>query len=220
MIKQHNQSGLKYFCKTTRNNPLTYLGSGRYWKRHLAIHGKDISTLWCYLYHSKQELIDDAISFSASHNIVKSVDSSGQKIWANEKNENGLDGGSQKGRILSESCRAKLSIAGKQRIQTELTKNKIKMSKQGKKRSPFSQEWKDNLSNNHRSKKGYVLTLSESTKQQIATALSKPIYCVTNDTIYPSRKIAALELSLNVTNIYSVIAGRQKSTGGFVFRQL
>jgi hypothetical protein len=38
MVKTHNQTSLKYFCKTVKNNPLTYLGSGKYWTRHLKAH--------------------------------------------------------------------------------------------------------------------------------------------------------------------------------------
>lgn len=42
-IKTHNITGLKYFGKTIKN-PLKYKGSGKYWKRHLAIHGNDVTT--------------------------------------------------------------------------------------------------------------------------------------------------------------------------------
>lgn len=35
MIKQHEITGLKYLCKTTRKDPLKYNGSGRYWKPHI-----------------------------------------------------------------------------------------------------------------------------------------------------------------------------------------
>ena len=32
-VKQHNKTGLKYFGKTTKKDPLKYKGSGLYWKR-------------------------------------------------------------------------------------------------------------------------------------------------------------------------------------------
>lgn len=34
-IKIHNVTGLKYFGKTTKNNPEKYTGSGKHWKRHI-----------------------------------------------------------------------------------------------------------------------------------------------------------------------------------------
>lgn len=42
-IKTHNITGLKYFGKTIKN-PFKYKGSGKYWTRHLAIHGNDVTT--------------------------------------------------------------------------------------------------------------------------------------------------------------------------------
>ena len=47
-------------------------------------------------------------------------------------------------------------------------REKIRQSKLGKKRPMFNQEWKENLSQNHRSKKpGFVGTLSEETRKKI-----------------------------------------------------
>jgi hypothetical protein len=43
-IKTHNITGLKYFGKTTKKDPYSYIGSGEYWLSHLKIHGKNIST--------------------------------------------------------------------------------------------------------------------------------------------------------------------------------
>jgi plasmid stability protein len=109
MVKQHNQTGLKYFCKTTRKDPYKYLGSGKYWKRHLAVHGNDITTIWCHLYFDKDELVDDALAFSRSHNIVTATNYLNKKIWANEIPENGLDGGNTGPR--SEETKMKISAA-------------------------------------------------------------------------------------------------------------
>lgn len=41
----------------------------------------------------------------------------------------------------------------------------------GRKRNPFSEEWKENLSKNHKSKKGYDCSLSEETKKKIGDKL-------------------------------------------------
>lgn len=92
-IKQHNQTGLKYFGKTTRDDIDRYKGSGRYWTRHLKKHGSEVTTIWKHLYTDKDTLVEEALAFSIAHNIVNAVNGNGKKIWANEKVENGLDGG-------------------------------------------------------------------------------------------------------------------------------
>lgn len=90
-IKRHNATGLMYFGKTS-NNPLTYPGSGRYWKKHLRHHGNNVTTLWHCLFESQEDLVEFALFFSEVHDIVGARDANGKKIWANEVPENGLDG--------------------------------------------------------------------------------------------------------------------------------
>ncbi|HET8688725.1 MAG TPA: hypothetical protein VFM18_19080 [Methanosarcina sp.] len=88
-IKQHTITGKLYFCKTTKphDKMLSYKGSGRYWNRHLKVHGKEhVETIWYCLFYDKDELVKFALSFSTQQNIVESIQ------WANEKPENGLDG--------------------------------------------------------------------------------------------------------------------------------
>jgi hypothetical protein len=77
-IKQHNKTGLKYFGKTDNTDPVTYLGSGSYWKNHLAIHGNDVSTIWYQKFNSKEELTKYAMDFSVSNNIVEAKDADGK----------------------------------------------------------------------------------------------------------------------------------------------
>jgi hypothetical protein len=89
-IKQHTKTGLKYFGKTTKD-PIQYLGSGKHWKRHIKKHGEFVETLWYQLFTSKEQIINYALKFSKENNIVES------KEWANLKDENGLDGGFDKG---------------------------------------------------------------------------------------------------------------------------
>lgn len=90
-IKQHTITGKLYFGKTV-SNPEKYLGSGRYWKKHINKHGKEyVVNLWYCLFYDKQTLIDLARTFSIQNNIVESLD------WANEIIENGVDGGSTPG---------------------------------------------------------------------------------------------------------------------------
>lgn len=85
-IKQHNVTKLKYFGKTTNRDPVSYKGSGLYWKEHLKIHGNDVTTLWHQLFEDQQSLIDYSINFSRENQITESIN------WANLKDENGLDG--------------------------------------------------------------------------------------------------------------------------------
>ena len=86
-IKQHSITGLKYFGKTTKD-PYTYKGSGVYWNDHIKKNGKEhIVTLWVSELFHDTSIVDYALQLSEENNIVKS------KGWANQKPENGLDGG-------------------------------------------------------------------------------------------------------------------------------
>ncbi len=91
-VKQHNITGLKYFGKTIRDNPIKYKGSGAYWTDHIKKHGNDVSTIWYRRFDNKSELIEFALNFSAKNNIVEAKNTDGKKIWANLTIENGLDG--------------------------------------------------------------------------------------------------------------------------------
>ena len=89
MIKTHNQTGLKYLCKTTTDDPshpFSYKGSGKYWKRHLNTHGSDITTEIVGEYDDKNAFIRQATLLSEQHNVDKSDE------WANLRPERG-DGG-------------------------------------------------------------------------------------------------------------------------------
>ena len=87
-IKRHSITGLQYFGKTTKHDPIKYLGSGTYWKNHINKHGKEyIITDWYKLFTDIDELIEYAIDFSISNNIVKSEN------WANLCLETGIGGG-------------------------------------------------------------------------------------------------------------------------------
>tara|TARA_R110000822_G_scaffold262748_1_gene387106 strand:+ start:128 stop:703 length:576 start_codon:yes stop_codon:yes gene_type:complete len=88
-ILTHNQTGLKYFGKTTKHFTEKdivekYGGSGVKWRKHLDEHGYDISAK-IYWKGSKDHVKDIALNFSKEHNIVNSDD------WANLCEETGLD---------------------------------------------------------------------------------------------------------------------------------
>ena len=103
-IKRHSTTGKCYFGKTTSKDPVKYTGSGLYWERHINEHGKgSIETLWYCLFTERAELIKFATLFSEQQDIVKN------DSWLNLKPENGLDGGSIKGRKVSVEERRKRS---------------------------------------------------------------------------------------------------------------
>lgn len=87
-VKTHNKTGLKYFGKTCKD-PFKYRGSGKYWKRHLRIHGNDVSTEIVAVFDNEAEAEIFAIQFSLENDIVESIG------WANLMIENAKDGAPQ-----------------------------------------------------------------------------------------------------------------------------
>jgi hypothetical protein len=91
MIKTHQITGLKYLCKrvtTSDVKAISYKGSGKYWKNHLKVHGKNINTeiLEKYELNKIEEFSKLCLEYSAKFNIVMGDE------WANLMEENGLDG--------------------------------------------------------------------------------------------------------------------------------
>lgn len=142
-VKQHNITGLKYFGKTVRKDPIRYKGSGTYWRRHLDKHGNDVTTVWCQLFTNKDQLTEYALAFSKENNIVESIE------WANLEFEDGLSGG------------------GLKRICTPETINKRSNALKGKKRTP---EQKARMSRAQKNRPQRIYTDEE--KKQIADKIS------------------------------------------------
>ena len=160
-IKQHNVTGLKYFGKTVRKDPIRYLGSGTYWTNHLKKHGADITTIWCQLFIDIDDLVSHAVKFSLDNNIIESAE------WANLEIEDGLSG-SGFARIVTQSTINKRveKLKGKKRTaeqrermrQAQLSKKqktpeekalisqKISAALKGRKLGPKSEEHKAKLS--------------------------------------------------------------------------
>ena len=154
-VKTHNITGLKYFGKTTKQDPYKYMGSGGYWLDHLKIHGKEISTEIIGFFEDREECVSAALKFSKENNIVNALNESGKKVWANQVLENGLDGGDT-GRTNynphSEESKQKISSAKKGQIpwntgkkgvnpgntnpRSDATKKLLSEANLGKKRSP------------------------------------------------------------------------------------
>lgn len=175
-IKQHNVTGLKYFGMTRCKYINSYTGSGKYWKLHLKKHGTNITTLWCQLFDNENELIEYAINFSKTHNIVESNE------WANLVPETGVYGKSAglKGWKHTESAKRKISefqkgrpgksgMAGKKH--TAESKEKCSKTLSGRKRPNFipkSKQW--------------VVTDLHSSTSEVIINLSK--WCIDHDINY------------------------------------
>jgi hypothetical protein len=91
-VMTHRNTGLKYLGFTTQDIN-KYNGSGKYWKRHVAMHGINIDKEIIHECHSKEELKRMGIYYSELWNIVYATNEHGKKIWANEKMEEGAGGG-------------------------------------------------------------------------------------------------------------------------------
>lgn len=85
-VKTHNKTGLKYLGKTSKCDPYSYKGSGKYWVKHIDKHGYDVNTEILLATEDLTELKDTGIFFSKLWNIVESNE------WANLMMETGTGG--------------------------------------------------------------------------------------------------------------------------------
>jgi hypothetical protein len=81
-IKTHQITGLKYLGQTSKN-PITYLGSGHYWLRHLKTHGKKIDTQILCETTDKNKIKELGTYYSNLWQVTESAN------WANLKPETG-----------------------------------------------------------------------------------------------------------------------------------
>jgi hypothetical protein len=131
-IKQHSVTGLKYFGKTTSPDPINYLGSGVYWNRHIKKHGKQfVETIWLSDLYYDTSIREPALHFSCENNIDTTP-----TIWANLILEDGLTGGSRKGRIRSVETVKKYSDAHANRTPEQKAATSKKISETMSNKSP------------------------------------------------------------------------------------
>ena len=161
-IKQHVDTGLKYFGKTTRKDPIKYLGSGVRWTHHLNKHGKNITTTWAQLFNDKESLVKYATVFSIENNIVESAE------WANLKAEDGLMGGNHN-RFTPEG-RKTLSKKGKNHRHTEETKNKLSLYRKNQVDPRLGRLHTDESKNKIKEARKLQI-ISEETKHKISESL-------------------------------------------------
>ncbi len=180
-IKQHQNTKLLYFGKTIKKYNENYKGSGIYWVKHIKKHGNFIDTLCIWEFENQEECTNFALKFSKENNIVDS------DKWANLIDENGAHGGVfghkayNKGKKQSKELiekRKKLMIGkNKGKITSEITKNKQKIAKLGKKREPFTRNHKEKISIGNRGK-----IISDKTKEKMSFS-QKNIIWITNEII-------------------------------------
>jgi len=98
------------------------------------------------------------------------------RVYANLKEEYSLiqserfkgEGNGFYGKTHTEEAKQRISAANTGRIQPQHEKEKQIKAITGRKRDPFSNEWRENLSKNHKSKQpGFDGTLAEETKKKI-----------------------------------------------------
>jgi hypothetical protein len=139
-IKQHSITKKKYFGKTTRPDPIKYLGSGVYWNRHIKKHGKQfVETIWVSDLYFDTSIVEHALHFSTENDIVESDD------WANQKPENGLDGTIPGSKQTAES-NSKRSSTLKGRTSSadsKISRKETCLEKYGAENPMQSQEFKD-----------------------------------------------------------------------------
>lgn len=108
MIKTHNKTNLKYLCKKStidRNKCFSYTGSGKYWKKHLKIHGNDITTEIIEECSTRDELVEKGIYWSNKLDVVNSEE------WANLIPEQGDGGPTMLGRKITPEQKDKQRLA-------------------------------------------------------------------------------------------------------------
>jgi hypothetical protein len=179
--KTHKITGLKYLGKTIQD-PLKYNGSGKYWKRHLKIHGKNIDTEIVRICKTTEEVKKWGSYYSILWNIVESEE------WANLRPEDGDGGATFSGYKHTEKSKKLISETHKGKPKSKEHIEKTRQSRTGKKwgfhseeskqkirNQRHTQEFKQRLSESRKGEKNpmYGKKLSDETKQKIRDSIRR-----------------------------------------------
>jgi len=134
-LKTHNKTGLKYLGKTISDDPYSYPGSGKIWRRHIEKHGYDVTTEILLETTDSDELRSVGMYYSNLWNVVKS------KEFANLIPEMG-DGGAMP---WTNKSRQKLAKANKGRKHTDKSRKNFSTAQQ-KQAEHLSKKIKEYLS--------------------------------------------------------------------------
>ena len=148
MIKEHNTTGLRYLCVTSKDDHNSYKGSGKYWTTHIKKHGYDVTTT--VIFESPQQHIFDAKSFE----ISKEYDVVNSQQWANLCHETGFKK-SVLGLRHTEESKVKMSRSSKRLSGWKHTEeSKILMAKAAKSQThlPMTEAARKKLSQSNKGK--------------------------------------------------------------------
>jgi len=208
--------GLKYLGITTRD-PYKYLGSGKYWRRHLKAHkfsASDIKTEIVFSSTIEKEVNTVALEYSEKFNVVESED------FANLMPESGMD--CTLGRPCSEETKRKISESNKGKQPSKETVAKILKNRKSNKGFKHSEETKRKLSEWRKGKtlsKETIEKMRAKTKGSRLKANFKEVHQYDLEGNYvksfPSITDAIKEHSCD---IYNAASGRYFSAGGFQWR--
>jgi hypothetical protein len=134
-LKTHNKTGLKYLGKTVANDPHSYQGSGKVWRRHIKKHGYDVTTKILFESNNPDEIKAIGVYYSNLWDVVES------KEFANLVPEMG-DGGTMP---WTEKSRQKLSNTLKGRKHTDQARKRYSAAQQ-RQAAQTSQKMKEYLS--------------------------------------------------------------------------
>ena len=88
-VKTHNKTGLKYLGITSKSDPHRYIGSGKDWKDHLKVHGKNYRTDIIQTVTTMEELARWGEYYTKLWRVTSAMDDFGNQIWANRIPEKG-----------------------------------------------------------------------------------------------------------------------------------
>lgn len=159
-VKTHIKTGLKYLGYT-KQNPYKYLGSGKYWRRHLDKHGPEHTTEIIFSSENYEDIVEEGKFFSHQYEVVSS------EKWANLKEEVG-DGGWD--HVNNATPDIKNSIINKRKTTFE-QKSPNEMSKinKAKGHSGENNYW-HGKNRSGKNNPRFGISLNEDTKQKISIA--------------------------------------------------
>ena len=177
----------------------------KYWMNTYRKHGW-ISVLVATFFTEEEALIEE-------HRQIKLALSMGIRLV------NRTLGGEIYGQPLSKT-RKLMSESAKKRVQptrTELWKQNISKGLKGKTVSLDRRALYSKAQAEYCRVHGNQF-LGKTHKESSKLRLSRPVYCVNNDTYYLSQKYAAADLGITNAHINQVCKGTRKHTHGYVFR--
>lgn len=128
-LKTHNKTGIKYLGKTISKDPFKYQGSGKLWRRHLKVHGYDVTTEILLETNDKEEIKQMGLYYSNFWDVVNS------KQFANLKPELGDGGDTLSNHPNKEEIGNKISEKLRGRKRSDAVKEKIRISLNSQDRS-------------------------------------------------------------------------------------